>query len=336
MSLVETRWAERHDSVMKFREDFAGIVGALEEISNWQDLSTSTKAKTLTLSLCNTEFIVSLLSLSKVLSLTVALSRYLQQEDLDIATATGAVEDVMEVLTKLRENADEEFSSIFQKVIEICKTIGLEVKIPRFTVKQTQRGNVPAENAEMYYRRNVFLPLLDCICQDIQSRFSAANLEALELKYLLPKHLIKKDVKSSTINNLSSRYWKLAKASSEHEMRRVLAAEVTLWQAKLRRMARNESSTPTVAEAFDECDNSVFPMIKFLYQLLLTLPICVASAERSFSALKRLKTWLRNSMSQERLVGLALLHVHQDIELKAVNVVERFMKTKNRRLQIGE
>ena len=36
------------------------------------------------------------------------------------------------------------------------------------------------------------------------------------------------------------------------------------------------------------------------------------SAERSFSSLRRLKTYLRSSMGQERLSNLALLHVERE------------------------
>ena len=35
------------------------------------------------------------------------------------------------------------------------------------------------------------------------------------------------------------------------------------------------------------------------------------TAERSFSALRRLKTYLRSSMSEERLNNLLLLYVHK-------------------------
>ena len=33
-------------------------------------------------------------------------------------------------------------------------------------------------------------------------------------------------------------------------------------------------------------------------------------AERSFSALRRIKSYLRNTMSSERFAGLALMHLH--------------------------
>ncbi len=50
----------------------------------------------------------------------------------------------------------------------------------------------------------------------------------------------------------------------------------------------------------------------FLYPCLLLPP-------RSFSALRRLKTWLRKSVTQKRLTHMALLHVHREI-LDCVNV----------------
>lgn len=49
-----------------------------------------------------------------------------------------------------------------------------------------------------------------------------------------------------------------------------------------------------------------------LLRLLLTLPASSATAERSFSALRRLKTWLRSTMSQQRLNAAAICAVHRE------------------------
>ncbi|XP_076909256.1 uncharacterized protein LOC143566433 [Bidens hawaiensis] len=49
------------------------------------------------------------------------------------------------------------------------------------------------------------------------------------------------------------------------------------------------------------------------YRVLLTIPVTVASAERSFSLLKLLKAYLRSSMSQERLNGLAIIAIENDV-----------------------
>jgi len=53
----------------------------------------------------------------------------------------------------------------------------------------------------------------------------------------------------------------------------------------------------------------MFPNVLLAYKILLTIPVTVASAERSFSKLKILKSYLRSTMSQDRLNGLAILSI---------------------------
>ena len=50
-----------------------------------------------------------------------------------------------------------------------------------------------------------------------------------------------------------------------------------------------------------------------LFKLLLVLPATNATSERSFSALRRIKSYLRSTMTQARLNHLMVLHYHQDI-----------------------
>ena len=46
---------------------------------------------------------------------------------------------------------------------------------------------------------------------------------------------------------------------------------------------------------------------------MLTIPVSVASAERSFSKLKLIKSYLRSSISEDRLNGLAMLSIERDM-----------------------
>lgn len=55
----------------------------------------------------------------------------------------------------------------------------------------------------------------------------------------------------------------------------------------------------------------MFSEILVLMKLFLTIPVTTASAERSFSALRRLKTYLRSTMTQNRLNNVTLPHVHK-------------------------
>jgi hypothetical protein len=47
-------------------------------------------------------------------------------------------------------------------------------------------------------------------------------------------------------------------------------------------------------------------------RIFLTLPVTVAEADRSFSELKLIKTYLRSTMLQERLSACAVLSVERD------------------------
>ena len=61
-------------------------------------------------------------------------------------------------------------------------------------------------------------------------------------------------------------------------------------------------AVPMAREMFSEIDK--------LLRLYLTVPVTTATAERSFSALRRIKTYLRSTMSDERLNNIMLLHVY--------------------------
>ena len=56
---------------------------------------------------------------------------------------------------------------------------------------------------------------------------------------------------------------------------------------------------------------AMFSEVAKLLELFLLLSVTSATAERSFSGLRRLKTFLRTRMSQELLNSLAILHVHK-------------------------
>jgi hypothetical protein len=68
-----------------------------------------------------------------------------------------------------------------------------------------------------------------------------------------------------------------------------------------------------------------------LLQLLATLPVTTCSSERSFSTLRRIKTYLRSTMGSERLNGLAMLSIHRDIQVEVSAVIDK-MAEKPRRL----
>jgi hypothetical protein len=76
-----------------------------------------------------------------------------------------------------------------------------------------------------------------------------------------------------------------------------------------------------------------FQTVWVAYRILLTIPITIASAERSFSKLKLIKTYLRTTISQERLSGLAMISIENEYldKLNYDNLIEEFTSKNARR-----
>lgn len=190
--LCETRWIERHDSVLQFKNSLLEIVDALNEISQWEDNISSTKFNILVSAICNCDFILTIFVLSSTLSVTFPISKLLQGKDEDIFTASKYIKDIISTLKKYRSNCDEEFNSIFRESENILKTLNVEVKLPRLYGRQKYRSNITnIDKPEDYYRINLYIPLLDSILEDLNSRFiNKENKNLLALMQLVPSNIV--------------------------------------------------------------------------------------------------------------------------------------------------
>jgi len=76
-----------------------------------------------------------------------------------------------------------------------------------------------------------------------------------------------------------------------------------------------------------------FPEVCTALMMFLTIPVTVPSAERSFSKLKLIKSYLRSTMSQERLKAMAILSIeqHRARKLDFNTVIDTFAEQKARK-----
>lgn len=297
--LCETRWVERYNGVIQFFSDLPKILEAFEEISGWEDSATASKAKILSVSLCDSEFLDAMNCLGDALALTLPLSKQLQKVNLDLKNAVDLISDTISILQKRRNNAKEVFQKgVWVRVNYLADLLNVDIKTPRRCRRQTKRSNYATATEEEYYRISIFIPLLDNILADLSSRFDSNSFDIFHLPILLPtcvlelNTLTEEDVTDS-IKKLINRFHSLLDiCESTGEI--LLKNEYDLWRKK---WSRHQKPVPSTAmEALSVCDKDVYPLINQLLQILATLPISNSSAERTFSVLLRLKTWLRSNI----------------------------------------
>ena len=65
----------------------------------------------------------------------------------------------------------------------------------------------------------------------------------------------------------------------------------------------------------------------------LTIAVTTPNVERSFSSMKRIKTFLWATMTDTKLSSLALIHIHRDFRVYINSVTDSFNEKKNRQIQ---
>ena len=85
-------------------------------------------------------------------------------------------------------------------------------------------------------------------------------------------------------------------------------------------------------------DTDLYPNVHVILKQIPTLPVRSCACERSFSALRCLKTWCRATITEDRLCELAMLHVHHNDTAGQVNpevVLKRWDLSDNRTIHLA-
>ena len=314
------RWSHKSESIHVLLENYDAILATLETLQEDSDSKTQSKATSFYNSLTSFSFLVSLVLIEAPMQHLVPLTQSLQSTSTDLVKASSHASSTVTLLQKKR---NEEFDSLWEKTCKIAEDLDIEVSMPRIAKRQAQRANTPAATPKDYWRRNLYVPFLDHLITELQDRLCTPQ-PRLAAEHLLP----------SNISKLTSTEWENIKEEYEpllpHPSR--LDSELDSWK-----QAIQDSTVPPTRELTEALDHAydLFPNIHMILKVLLTMPVSTATAERPFSTLTRLKTYLRNTMGDERLTSLALLNIHQKTPISTEKALRDFDSTGHRRIALA-
>jgi hypothetical protein len=267
-----------------------------------------------------------------VLVLQMGLNVFVHLEQLNTslqstkATVSGMLEAVRVITQQLHDmRTDDAFRDTMEKVNVMIREHQLEpISIPRQR-RPPARLSGPAlahqfATAEELYCAQYFA-LIDETVQQLSSRFDATKSGIS--KYQALENML---LTGSVDSNICDLYPEMNAGT--------LSVELPMF--------KRQSACRCLTEALQCMQKMVpdvqqlFPQVKELLILLTVNPASSATAERSFSCLRRLKTWLRTTMSQQRLNSSAVCNTHRTIlDVVDVNAIcDEFISRNDFRMKL--
>ena len=305
-TLCETRWLSRVDSVSTLLVKYDQVRNALEEVADKSSGKSRSDAQAYLKNMSEFWFIMTAVMVQYILAYVRPVSVTLQSKQCDLVKAHEECQGLLQVIKDQRNEAT--FHRLYSRATTILKTNygeNEEPEVQRTSAgkRQKHRANAPAMNTEEFYKRNYYFPFLDHVVSHLQSRFPAELQSALLAFHLMPQkvHEITEEKESEIQEQFNN---DMPSPENFHQ-------ELDRWRHKVSRMKPEEKGKPLV-DLLSKVERNFYPNLHAVLSLLLTLPVGSCSCERSFSALRRLKTWSRTSMGEMRLNGLAMAHMHKD------------------------
>ena len=239
------------------------------------------------------------------------LSKFLQGIECDLLEATKECKTVIELLRA--ERLDESvWDELYQSALDLSEPFDIVENMPRRCGRQTTRANHPADTPKQYWKVSLYYAFID--------RFDA--------QYLLPRVI--GNITNEQIATLYETYRTDLTCNLDEFTR-----EVARWRTRWSITPRDQMPT-SLCETLDAVNPVLYPSIDTILCIMLTMPVTSATAERSFSVLRRLKTYVRSTMNNDRLSSLALMHIHRDFSVDLDKVMEKGVSAKTRRTDFGQ
>ncbi|XP_050529454.1 52 kDa repressor of the inhibitor of the protein kinase-like [Daktulosphaira vitifoliae] len=311
-SICPTRWAQSHEAVSTYVELQPAVIEALEEIKTWRDRETSSLASQLLTAIFTVEFQISCQIMESINSLVLPLSRELQLKNQDLGEATKLADDALNDFKEKRENVNSYFHIIYEKVSEICSEYEIEMKTPRRCERQKYRCNIETQTVEDYYKLAFYIPFLDTYICHLESRFQKHKIVFQSFGQLF----LKQEYDEKKCASLYQFYEEVLDCSESN-----FISEVKMWRQRI-----HNQNIENALDALSIMNNETFKNVNKMLRILAVLPVTTATPERSFSTLRRIKDYLRNTMVQERLNGLASLNIHHHINITEEEILRKFFE----------
>ena len=244
---------------------------------------------------------------------------------MDVITAKKTADAVVKTLSNCRN--EENFTLMWSHADVIAQKIKIGIEGTQFTFRdakvprtrpsrrlQSLTGETPAAandssqpTAKDHFRITVYYISIDKVVGELQSRFEGNDQEVL---CALGEIVFNRSPSIDNIQTVSNFY------GVDSEM---LSSEKSIFENyDCGDPCQRKNAAMMVKTMHQNGLHDILPVLYKVASILATIPATSCSAERSFSALRRIKTFLRSTMGQDRLSSIAVINIERGYANKAM------------------
>nr|XP_048291031.1 52 kDa repressor of the inhibitor of the protein kinase isoform X2 [Myodes glareolus] len=321
--ICHSQWTGRHDAFEVLVDLLQALVLCLDGINSdtsirWNNCIAG-RAFVLCSAVTDFDFIVTIVVLKNVLSFTRAFGKNLQGQTSDVFFAASSLTAVLHSLNEVMENIEVYHEFWFEEATNLATKLDIQMKLPG-KFRRAQQGNLESQlTSESYYKDTLSVPTVEHIIQELKDIFSEQHLKALKCLSLVPS--VMGQLKFNTSEEHHADMYRSDLPNPD-----TLSAELHCWRIKWKHRGKDIELPSTIYEALHLPDIKFFPNVYALLKVLCILPVMKVENERYENGRKRLKAYLRNTLTDQRSSNLALLNINFDIKHDLDLMVDTYIK----------
>lgn len=331
----ETRWSARQDAVYAIDSQLDGLVDALEELRDDPDENTKTRgdAGNILRNILNFQFLVLLPFWADLLQSVNRIQKRLQDPTMNVRDAANDIQWLKHTVSEKREK----LMTFLDKGTAQCQEWDIAIEC-----RTRRKKSMPGETADDagLTRREEMSRVMCCVLDKVSSEMDERFKQLMNFNDKFSFWLDTKSLLASRDDRdqLKKMCMVCAVAYPNDISGIDLLAEIEDCRSLVHMhdvITVPETPIDLLRFIVSYGDN-VFPNLCTILQILLTVGVSVASCERSFSKLKLIHSYLRSSMSQERLSNLAILSIEREVtdKINFDDIINDFASAKARRVHL--
>ncbi len=322
------RWYSRYDANKNFYEGWKEIMEALTSIENAPSEKSDVRCKAAGLKskLSRFESVFVMIFWNDLLKTFFKTNESLQSVNIDLGVVVDLYQGLISFCSSLR--SDEMFAEYLEKARGITEEV-YDVKRTCKLLSGDSRENLVVLTGRDKLKIEVYFAALDKVQIELRKRQAAYETVFKRFHFLV--NIGTNSLNDDELRKKAEEFQKLY----EDDIEDSFPIECLNFRIFLKNAKYTEGFKNPDFSKFLKMNNleDAFANISVAFRIFLSLAVTNCSSERSFSYLKRLKSYVRSSLIEEKLNSLALLTIESDLTnlLQFDDIIDNFAAIRSRK-----